>query len=512
VSEPGLGRRLVTNTLHAASGRAAAMVVWLALTPAVLRALGVEGFGVWSLFFAFSGWFTALDLGLTQVVQRHVAAERARGDHAAAWSFATLGAIGYGALGALWLLLALTLREAVPAWLRLPAASRPDAAFALVASAVAFTFSGWAVVAMSVAQGYGRFDIANRTALAITFGQALGVGAALLLHGGLRGVVTGVVAGAALGAIAGALSLRGAAPGFHWQSPAAAWSRMGEAMRFGVPMQVANLSGSAHQHVDKLLLARFTALAAVTPYELGLRIAVAAGSLPQILLLAVLPAAAALHAEERGERLRALYDRGNHWVLAFVAPLAASILAAAGRFTGAWLGPGHDAATLALRALTLGMTFLLTTGMGTSLARAVGRTDLEGWYGVMAFVAHFAISLSLVPRFGLLGALIGAVGANLIGATYFLWRLAGAMAWPRRRVLLDPHVVPALAAVLGIAAGWAIDRVLPATTTGIAAWIATLGVGGVAGLVALAVCFGTRYVSVAEARGVLLPSLSGGRP
>ena len=511
MSEPGLGRRLVTNTLHAASGRVAAMVVWLALTPAVLRALGVEGFGVWSLFFAFSGWFTALDLGLTQVVQRNVAAERARGDHAAAWSFATLGAIGFAALGVLWLLLALALRGPLPVWLRIPEASRADAAFALVASAVAFTFSGWGIVAMSVAQGYGRFDIANRTALATTFGQALGVGTALMLHAGLRGVVLGLVAGAALGALVGAVSLQAAAPGFHWQSPAAAWSRFGAAMRFGVPMQIGNLGGAGHQHVDKLLLTRFTGLAAVTPYELGLRIAVVAGSLPQLLLLAVLPAAAALHAEERGERLRVLYDRGDRWVLAFVVTLAAAIVAAAGRFTSAWLGPGHDSAALALRALTLGVAFQLTTGMGTSLARAVGRTDLEGAYGVMVFVVHLAISLALIPRLGLAGALIGAMASNLIGAAYFLWRFAGAVKWPRRSVLLDPHVVPALAAALGVAAGWALGRFLPPTTAGIAAWIATFAIGGLAGLVALGVCFAMRYVGIAEARASLLPALAGGR-
>ena len=53
---PGLARRLAANTLHASSGRVASLVVWILLTPPILHALGPQGFAVWSLFFAVTGY------------------------------------------------------------------------------------------------------------------------------------------------------------------------------------------------------------------------------------------------------------------------------------------------------------------------------------------------------------------------------------------------------------------------------------------------------------------------
>ena len=51
-------------------------------------------------------------------------------------------------------------------------------------------------------------------------------------------------------------------------------------MAFGGPLQLANIFGVAHQQLDKLLLARYVALALVSPYELGLRLAMVLSSLP----------------------------------------------------------------------------------------------------------------------------------------------------------------------------------------------------------------------------------------
>ena len=74
----GLGARLARNSFHSASGRVVAILAWLLLTPALVRALGPEGFGVWSLFYALAGWMSSFDLGFSAVALRYGAAARAR--------------------------------------------------------------------------------------------------------------------------------------------------------------------------------------------------------------------------------------------------------------------------------------------------------------------------------------------------------------------------------------------------------------------------------------------------
>jgi O-antigen/teichoic acid export membrane protein len=499
---PGLGRRLASNTLHAATGRIAGVLVWLVLTPPILRALGPEGFAVWSLFFALTGYFASLDFGLAQGTLQRVAAARERGEARAGRAFATLATLGYLMLGALWLVLALLFRDALMSWLRVPAAGRDAAGFAIVAGALVFAISGLANVTMAVLQGSGRFDLANRVLLTLTAVQAVGIPVVLRARWGLVGLVVNIGVGWALGAAIGAWLVRRAWPEFRWTGARESLSYLRDALRFGGPMQVGNTLSVLHTHLDKFLLARFVTLAAVTPYELGFRVATSASGVPQLLLLAVLPAAAAIHAGESAARLRELYVRGSRYVLAAGAIVLAALLGSADRLYAVWLGAEHREAALALRGLAVTGAIAIATGMGTAIARGISRTDLEAWFAAVALAVHLGLSLWLVPLYGMRGALVAILAGNLIGAALFLLLLAGTLGWPRARMLLEPCGVPLVAAALGAAAGLALDRALPAAH-GALGWVSLSLVTSLAAGVALAVTLATRFVGWDEARRLL---------
>ena len=501
----GLGRRLVTNTLHAATGRLAAVVVWLVFSPAILRGLGPEGFGLWALFFAFTGNFGALDFGLVQGTLRHVAAARERGDHAEAGAFASLAVAGFASLAAVWLGLVLLLQGPVLVWLRVPAPLLAEARFALVASAVVFAVTGVANVMISVAQGYGRFDLANVVTLALTAQHAIGIPIVLSKGWGLRGLVINVGLGWGLGALLGLVTLGRAAPGFRWQPLRAVRPLLREAFAFGWPLQFTNVVSVANLHLDKFLLSRFVALAAVTPYEFGMRVASTAMAFPQLLLLAVMPAAAGLHTTEQHGRLRELYERGNRWVLTATAFVLAALLAGGDRLFAVWLGPGHTDAALVLRGLVVALGTAMLAGMASSLARGMARTDLEAWFHAASLSVHLGLSLWLVPRLGLGGALIAIVAGNVAGAATFLWLLAGTLRWPRLTVLLTANAVPVLSVACGAAAGMALGRAFPASG-GLAGWLALAAVSGTAALASLVVSALTRFVSLRELQGLLSPA------
>ncbi len=498
----GLGRQLVENTLHAASGRVFAVVVWLLLMPWILRALGRDGFAVWSLFFALTGYLAALDFGLAQGTLKHVAAASERGEHDKAGAFATLAVIGYLMLGAVWLGLTLAAREAVLDWLRVPADHRPVAAFAMIAGAGVFVLAGFANVAMAIAQGYRRFDLANAVALALTAQQAIGV-PVVLAHGwGLRGLVINVGLGWLVGGVLGTWLLSRHVPMFRWQSLAAAFAHRREALRFGGPMQLTNALSVVHQHLDKFLLARFVALALVTPYELGYRVVTAASTFPQLLLLAVLPAASALHAGPEAGRLRDLYERGSRYVLAASVLVIAALIGGANRLFEVWLGPGHGDAALALRGLALTGGVALATGMGTAIARGIGRTDLEARFAFVALVTHLALSLWLVPLIGLKGSLIAILAGNLVGAGCFLWFLAATLGWPRAGVMVRPFLVPGAAFLAAGGVGWLLDRALP-RSTGLLGWTELAANAVATAAIATGILFATRYIAWREAQTLL---------
>ncbi len=498
----GLARQLVANTLHAASGRVAAMVVWLVLTPWILRALGAEGFAVWSLFLAFSGYLAALDLGFAQMTLRHVAAARGRGDHSEAGDYATLAIAGYAALGVLWLALGALAPGPLLDLLRLPAASRPDAAFAIIAGGAVFLIAGAANVMIAVAQGYGRFDLANLVTLTLTIQQAIGTPIVLANGWGLRGLVVNLALGWALSVVVGRVVVARHVPEFHLTSITRALGRWRQALRFGGAVQINNILGVTHQQADKFLLVRFVSLAAVTPYELGFRVVAAASSFPQVLLLALMPAASALHAVDDAPRLRELYERANRYVMTVTAVVVAAMLGAADRLYFVWIGPGHGEAALALRGLALAAAFVLGGGVATSVARGIGRPDMEAWFSFVALVVHLGLCLWLLPRIGLAGALISMIAGNLVGAVHFVWRVSGKIGLSRTRAVLTPFGVPSLALALGAAAGVLAERALPAGA-GVWGWVLLVVTAAVSSLVALAVCLATRYVALSEARALL---------
>jgi O-antigen/teichoic acid export membrane protein len=466
----------MVNSLHAASGRIAALVLWLLFTPPILHALGPDGFAVWALFYALTGYLYSMDFGLAQGTLRSAAAARERGDHAEAGAFAQIAVIGYLALGAIWVLATLALRAPILRWLRIPPGLAPDAGFAMVVGAGVFVAGGIANVTMSLLQGYGRFDLANSVLLTMTGAQAVGLAVALRHPTPLRWLVTVVGVASLVGCATGFVIVRAAIPHLGWGDGRETRHRVGEVMRFGGPMQITNLLATIHVHLDKLLISRFVALASVASYELGSRVATMVSTFPQMVLLPVVPESAAMEAAGQSTRLRELYARGSRFYLALAALGTAGAVACAGRVYTVWLGSPQPEATFMLRGLAIAIGVSLLTGMGTTIARGVGRTDLEMWFAVCAVTLHLALSLLWVPRFGLPGALGAILLGNLCGSLLFFVLFSRLMQWPVVGVVVAPVLGPIVAAAAGGLAGWSLDRLLPAAH-GAAGWLALTAVG-----------------------------------
>ncbi|HXJ70876.1 MAG TPA: lipopolysaccharide biosynthesis protein [Verrucomicrobiae bacterium] len=488
----GLGARLARNSFHSASGRVVAMLAWLVLTPPLVRALGPEGFGVWSLFYAFAGWMGSLDLGLSQVALRYGAAARARAAGAEAGEYATLAVLGYAALGMVWLVLVLLLRGPVLDLLHIHGEARSWAALAILVGAPIFVLSGITNTTAAVLQAWDRFDLANAVTVTVSLVQVAALLVALQHGGAFATCLAAVVAGWLAAVMLGMVLVARGAPGFRWSAPHAAGSRFAETLRFGMPLQAANAVGVMHQQVGKVLLVRMLSLAAVVPYELGVRVSTACATFAQLVLVAMIPEASVLHAQAASERLLELYRRAGRFVTGAAAIITAALVASAPALYQAWLGHAEPDAALALRGLAITAYAGLAGGISSAIARGVGRTSLElEWSGV-ALLLHGALGLLLVPRLGLLGALVAIASANLGSALWFAIRLCRAQGWPVGRALWEPFLLPGLAMAAGVVAGSPLAHVIRSP------WLA-LGVSSaVAGVACLGVLFATRHLAWGE--------------
>lgn len=494
----GLGRRLASNALSAASGRIVVLLMWLVLTPPLVRALGPDAFGVWSLFYALSFWLLALDLGLSQIALRYVAASRAAGRPEEGGEYATLAVLGYAAIGALWLGLAPWSTPIALEWLRVPEPLAPAATLAIQAGAAVFLLAGVVQTLLAVLQAHERFDLAAWGLSSTALLQGAGITLGLVRGEGLTFMVGAVVLGWAIGVVVCALLLRVGAPGFTWGSPIRSLRHWREALAFGGPVQGANLLAVTHQQVDKVLLARMVALASVTPYELGMRIASAMSSFPQFLMLAIHPTATTMHEQGDHAGLAQLYRRTTRWVLVVSSLLAAALVGGAHPLLAAWLQEPSTDAALALQGLAMAAFAASPAGTTSVVARAANRTPVELEWSAVALVVHLAIALMMIPVFGLPGALLATLAANVVSSIWFVTRLGSILRLPSSQVLSDTFGPALLSLSLGVAGAFLLERSLPASL-GVLSWWRAMLVSGTAVLLCAAALGALRFVDYREA-------------
>lgn len=498
----GLGRRLAANAVSAAAGRLIVLLMWLVLTPPLLRALGTDAFGVWSLFYALSFWLLALDLGLSQIAMRYVAVARATDRPGDGGEYATLAVMGYLLFGLIWLGLSPWVAGACVDWLRVPPPVVPAARWAFVAGALVLIFAGIVQTLIGVLQAHDRYDLAAWSLTLTALFQGAGVLVGLRTGAGLAFMVSAVVTGWALGAAVSLVLLSRGAREFSWSTPLRAARRWRAVLEFGGPVQLSNGFAVTHQQVDKALLARMVALAAVAPYELGMRVASAAASFPQFIIIAIHPTAAALHARADFTGLSALYLRSTRWVLVASTLLCAALVAAAAPLFVAWLGAPTPEAALALQGIALATFAASPAGTTSTFSRACGRPMLELEWSGCALAIHLLIGLLAIPVFGLRGALSALVAANLIASVWFVLRLGRVLRLPSGRILVDAFGIPLVALAAGILAGIALERSLMSAAFRLP-WIVTGGVAGVAVAASALVLQVTGFVDWREAKALL---------
>ena len=470
-----------------------AIAAWLALTPALVRGLGPEGFGVWSLFYALTGWLGSLDLGFAQVALRFGASARARDAGAEAGEYATLAALGYVALGLLWLAAVALLRDPALDLLHIHGPARASAALAFLVGSPVFVFSGLTNTTTAVLQAWDRFDLANAVTVSVSLAQVAGLLLALSNGAAFSACLGAILAGWILAAVIGAALIARGAPGFRWADPRAALARLPQALGFGMPLQLANGLGVLHQQIGKLLLVRMLSLASVVPYELGLRVATACSTFAQLVLVAMIPEASVLHAQEQSERLRELHRRAGRFVTAAAAVVTAALVASAPSLFAAWLGHPEPAAALALRGLSLAAFAAVAGGVTGAIVRGVGRTPIELEWSGLALSLHVTLGLLLVPRYGLLGALVALLVANVAAALWFAFRLARALDWPVARMLWEPFLVPACGMAVGVATGEAASRGI-----GAEGWLGLVAAAATASVTCGIVLLAMRHVAWSE--------------
>jgi len=440
--------KLIRNTFFNFVGRSWAMLVTLSLTPYIVSKLGIQRFGVWSLILVITSYFSLLDLGLGASFVKYVAEYHAQKDYEAINQVFNSGLALYLILSLVIVATGFVLRDPILGLFEIPAGLFADARFVLLVAVAIYSLSNVFGTFQAVVTGLQRMDITSLIALGVSVPRILGTVLFLELGYGLRGLIANEALVFALTALFLVLSAFRLLPqlrvgwGFYHRHS------LRQLLNYGIKVQVSRLADLASSQTDKLLLGYFLGLSPVAFYELGSRVVLTSKRLSRVLISAIVPAASEIDAREDRILLCRLYLRGSKYLVLIVAPVFLFVAAAAPLILAAWMGEGYELSVPVIQFLALGHLVHLLTGVGTTIAKGMGKPEYETRYSLLLLAMNTLLGIVLVIRLGFWGVLIATPLSLIVSSLYFMVLFHRLLGIPLFQFLKDTYLQPVITCLL----------------------------------------------------------------
>lgn len=490
-----IGRTIARNTAFNAAGRAWEAIVGLVLVAYIVWRIGLDGYGLWAVVAAFTGYAALFDLGVGSAYTKYIAEHAARNERDEISRVVSTGFFFYLMFTALFI--AVTW-PAVDALIALIAKLNPERAgdlgraevlddlrFLIRWGLVLFAASNCIAPFTAIQTGLQRMGITNLIGFGVSFVKIACTVYFLEAGHGVRGLLyTNAI-------VLGVFALASLAAGFYLlPSLRISITRINrptfsKLYQFGWRSQVSRLSNLIMFNTDVLVIAivlRDFQLAGL--YTIGVELANKVRQVPTILLTALVPAASELDALDEQEKLRRLYLRSSKYVAAVTIPLLAFAAGAAALLIKGWQGTAQDLAVsvVVLRIMAAGYLANIVPGAGVTVALGKGRPDIQMKAGLISMTSNIVLTVALVYWIGFWGIPIATAVSMILSWAWFA-RAMGTLvdAGPRR--LFD---VALRWPLLAVAPGLALCAAADWAGMGLQGRPANLAVAAVAGGVLLA--------------------------
>ena len=405
------GSHLTSTTAGAGAAmlmanRALAIAIALVLSPYIVSEVGLAAYGFWAVVSGLTAWTALLDLGVGSSLAPFVAEAHERGARARVRSVISAGlllllgvAVGIE-LGAA-VVVTVIPGDATSTW-------PPGWQVATLASFAALGVSLIASVFTAVPAGLGRWRWYAATPLAAQLATSLAIIAFLETGLGVAGLGLALLAGSLVSLMSGLVSAAALAP--HYIRPTLRRTRLTarELLSYSANIQVSNIAQVLNTQTDRIILAFFAPLAWIGQFELGSRAALSLRAIPLAAFAPIIADSARVHVVQGLAGTRAMYLR-TFWLVWYLAVLPMIFLSGAS-FAAiiAWLGTDFVVAAGVGSALVFAYAVNVASGPGTSVARGVGRPQIDRNYSTISLCINVVLTL-------VLGVLLGPVG--VIAAT-----------------------------------------------------------------------------------------------
>jgi len=413
---------LVRNSFLTLATEAGILFSLVVAMPRLVKCLGENAFGLFSLAWVVIGYMTILDLGVSRAATKYISEHLAQSELTIVEQIVRSCIIinlVLGVAGAVGILIFSPFLAQRLFKIPLTLTDEANRVFvSLAISAPVLLVQAACRGVLTSLQSFGWINSVNGIASGLQWliayllaSKGYGVGNVVLATVIVRMAATLAYFGILVRLVPGTIS------GWNWSL-----HQVGKLARYGGWVTVAGLVAPVLFYLDRILIASFVSLAAVTIYTIPFELMGRLRVVPNSVVATLFPAFSEREASDDRESLQRLYLGGVRYLFLFVLPCFAYLVVLGPDLLTLWIGSdfAHQS-TEVLRILAAGLLLNTLANIPWAALQGLGRPDLTGKIQLLELPFYVLICCALIPRLGAPGAAIAASLRFGVDAVILFW-------------------------------------------------------------------------------------------
>lgn len=441
------------------------LVVMFFMSPFVVRTLGDERYGVWSLLISLTGYLGLVELGTRAGLGRYINYYLGKEDTPKLNATISTAMAMFTVVGIILLLVAGVLAIFVGSvFQKIPAQALPEARIVIFCVAANLFLSFLSAAFKQLLQAFERFELTNAIDLAVLALRTAGIIAALLTTRSLALMAMIHMAGGLVGVALTYWLARRQFPDLQLRPRLISRKRFREILGFSVWAFVGSIAMRLLYTTDTFVIMILLGPKEVTYYTVGGMLLMRSRELVLQCARVFSPQIMQDCAREDWKSLRILFRRGSNLTMAVAIPIMTGLIVFGHEFLALWMGPHRaDRGYPVLCILAASQFFALATNIASPIYSGLNRVRLGACFTLLQGVTNLGLTLLFVMLLdmGIEGVAWGTFYPRIVFAclaAYLAMRWIGLGAFLMIRTLVWRWV---LATALFFGACWAIRTMLP---------------------------------------------------
>lgn len=444
------GRNLAStigrNAVFGMGATSAQIATRLITVPMVIKYLGLDGYGIWSIIMVTAAYMRFGSAGIKSAYQKYVAEATGNGNFEKASKLISTGSALMLALSAVGLTPVVIFSRYLARAAGVPSQFLAPAASSISLLALIILVSNVGAGYEAIVTGAQRFDLVRTINIIATIGEAVAI--VVLLHFG-RGLLamSAVMATSEISYIFYCMVIsRRILPQIQIAPKFVTRTVLRDFVTFGGSYQLVAIQEVIYGAILPVAVLKFFGATAAGAFALVGRLVQAALMPQEALLLPILSGSSMVFASGLAEQMKVLVRKAFKTTFGLsILPLA--IICAAGTtILYAWTGQADPSFHVFLWLMSLSGLFKALSLLQLVLYRASGKSLMDNIRQTIRIVILLVIGL-LGKHLGLMGILGGLAFAELSGMVFMFFTLTHAFHWFKSRILLPDALKMTAAAI-----------------------------------------------------------------